>query len=179
MSVIQSNVSIFLLQKEPSTGRKKAKTDEEKDLQTYPERFNAHILQAQSWLKMKLANSSLPSSDEIPDQLKCLTFEHPDHGDTFYEIYEKDALKLHDFVTKRPYSLLLADIPYGFNHATCLHEDSVPWSAVHIQALLQSFKIVTTSRLWRVIIIHSVQQAGEVHQALAKECNGGVQSCSW
>jgi hypothetical protein len=165
------------LQKEP-TGKKK-KGEEERDLQTYPERFNAHILQAQSWLKMKLANSSIPSSADVPDRLKCLTFEHPDHGDMFYEIFEKDALKLHEFVTKRPYSLLLADIPYGFNHATCLHEDSVAWDASQIESMLQSFKIVTTSRIWRVIILHSFQQAGEVYKALMKECKGGVQTCSW
>lgn len=144
---------------------------------TYPDRFNAHIAQAQNWLRMKLANNAL--SDAIPDALRCIVFEHPDHGDVFYEIHNQDALKLHDFVAKRAYTLAIADIPYGMGLPSCLHEDTVPWLENEIKTLVQSFKIVTTARLWRIVIMHSIDQVHVVNKVLRELCNGGIQSCSW
>ena len=160
-----------------TTSKKKGVADEERDLQTYPERFNAHILQAQSWLRMKRANTAV--STHIPDVLKCLTFEHPDHGDILYEIYQEDATLLHNFVTKRPYTLLLVDIPYGFALPSCLHDDNVAWGPAELTSMIQGFKIVSTAKLWRIVILHNCEQLSIVEKVLKNECNGGIQNCCW
>jgi hypothetical protein len=128
---------------------------------------------------MKEANNAVATATEVPDALKCLVFEHPFHGDVYYEIHQKDAKLLHEFVCKRPYTLALVDIPYGFNLPECLHEDSVPWGATDLSAMIQSFKIVTTARIWRIVVMHSCQQLGMVDAVLKQECNAGLQTCCW
>ena len=160
-----------------TTSKKKIGVDEEQDLQTYPERFNAHILQAQSWLRMKKANTRVPSY--IPDSLRCLTFEHPDHGDVFYEIFQEDATLLHNFVTKRSYTLLVVDVPYGFALPSCMHDDNSAWGIDELTSMVQAFKIVSTAKLWRIAIMHSCEQLAIVEIVLKSECNGGIQNCCW
>src|SRR5450759_2694410 len=86
--------------------------------------------------------------------LGCLHFEHPTHGDILYEIHAKDAKVPHEYMPKQDYNLVLADIPYGFDVPGCLHDDSVAWGQGKIANMLRAFKVVTTARLWRVIIIH-------------------------
>ena len=91
-------------------------------MSTYPERFNAHIVQAQNWLQMKIANKAVvPRSASVP---KGVSFEHLEHEDVFYEIHTQDVLKLHEFVPKREYTLAIVDVPYGFNLPSYLHEDT-------------------------------------------------------
>jgi hypothetical protein len=128
---------------------------------------------------MKTTNSAIPTTSDIPDALKCLVFEHPFHGDVFYELHQKDARSLHEFVCKRQYSLAIVDIPYGFNLFDCLHEDSVGWGVVDLTAMIQSLKVVTTSRIWRVVVMHSCQQLSMVESVLKDECNAGFQTCCW
>lgn len=167
---------MFDLQKD-TTGKRKRPGGDEPELLTYPDRFNAHISQAQNWLRMKIANKAV--SEAVPDALKCIAFEHPDHGDMFYEIHNKDALKIHDFVSKRAYTLAVADVPYGLALPSCLHEDTFPWMEEELKSLVQSFKIVTTAKLWRIVIMHGIDQVQAVNKVLKELCNGGIQNCSW
>jgi hypothetical protein len=58
---------LFALQKD-KYGTKKKNTgpdgEEEKDLSTYLEKFNAHIAHAQDWLRMKSSGSEVSLVDE-------------------------------------------------------------------------------------------------------------------
>ena len=111
--------------------------------------------------------------------LRCLRYEHPRFGDILYEIHGKDAKMLHEYCPKRDYTLVLADIPYGFNITGCLHDDSVAWGETELSLMVRAFKVVTTARLWRIIIVHSIDQYAAVKTVLEAECNGGTQNCIW
>lgn len=111
--------------------------------------------------------------------LRCLRFEHPTHGDILYEVHSKDARVLHEYLPKRDYTLVVADIPYGFDLPGCLHDDSVAWGQPEIASMVRAFKVVTIAKLWRVIIIHSIEQYAAVKAVLEAECNGGIQSGAW
>ena len=111
--------------------------------------------------------------------MRCLRYEHVKFGDVLYEIHYKDARLLHDYILKRDYALVLADIPYRFCIPGCMHDDTVAWGQPEIAAMVRAFKVVTTARLWRIIIIHSLDQFAVVKAVLEQECNGGIQSCMW
>ena len=64
-----------------------------------------------------------------------------------YEIHNWDVLKLHEFVSKRNYTLAIVDVPYGFNLSFYLHEDIAAWMEEEIKTLIQSLKIVSTTRI--------------------------------
>ena len=166
------------MQKEKAPKKKKGEDgEEEREMLSYLDKFSAHICQAQQWLAM--VNSNQQVSQEETVNLRCLRFEHPSYGDILYEIHAKDAKVLHEYMPKRDYSLMLADIPYGFDVPGCLHDDSVAWGQAEIASMMRAFKVVTTARLWRVIIIHSIDQYATVKAVLDAECNGGLQSCAW
>lgn len=82
-------------------------------------------------------------------------------------------------VPSRAYTLALVDIPYGFALAGCLHEDIVGWGIQEITKMVQSFKVATNAKLWRIIIHHSIDQYDVVKTVLKAECNGGFQNCVW
>lgn len=168
---------MYLILQKDTIGKRKRPEGEEHELATYPERFNAHIAQAQNWLRMKIANKAVVLDGA--DALRCIAFEHPEHGDVLYEIHNRDALKLHEFVPKRDYTLAIVDVPYGLNLASCLHEDTSPWMEAEIKSMIQSLKIVTTARVWRIIIMHSIGQVTAVSNVLKDLCSGGIQCCAW
>lgn len=157
--------------------KKGEEVEEDRDMTSYPDKFSAHICQAQQWLSMVNSNQGVSQEDTV--NIRCLRFEHQTHGDILYEIHCKDAKTLHEYIPKRDYTLMLADIPYGFNVSGCLHDDSVAWGQEEVSTMLRSFKVVTTARLWRVIIMHSIDQYAAVKTVLEAECNGGTQNCVW
>ncbi|CAM6095870.1 unnamed protein product [Calypogeia fissa] len=117
--------------------------------------------------------------EEVVEPSSAVVFEHLMLGDIAYDIQQGDALKLHEIVHPRPYTLAIVDIPYGFSRSGCLHEDNVAWGVEEVTKLVQSFKVVTTAKLWRIIILHSIDQYVAVKTVLMAECNGGIQSCVW
>lgn len=165
-------------QKDPSKGNKKkgkAKKDSEPEaLDVYPEKFSAHIHAAQTWLDMHRSNRTLTQDDR-----DFLTFEHNTLGPVYYSLMNKDVLELHHYVQKKDYTLCVIDIPYGFDMAQCLHNDKVQWGTSQHKAVLQAFKVVSTARLWRIVVHHSMDQYTDVAKVLTEECSGGIQNCMW
>lgn len=166
------------MQKKKAPKKKKGDNgEEEREMISYPDKFAAHIDQAQAWLAMVNSNQQVSQEDSV--NLRCLRFEHQVYGDVLYEIHSHDARLLHDYIPKRDYTLVLADIPYGFSIPGCLHDDAVAWGQPEIAAMVRAFKVVTTAKLWRIIIVHSLDQYGPVKSVLEHECNGGTQHCMW
>ncbi|CAM6129466.1 unnamed protein product [Calypogeia fissa] len=175
--ILTNFVPIFQGWKDVVSKKKKEDSDEPLDLKSFPEKFNAHIAQAQNWLSMK--TSALRLGEIVPETISAVVFEHPVLGDIPFDIQQGDALKLHELVRPRPYTLVLADIPYEFSRSGCLHEDNVAWGVEEVTKLVQSFKVVTIAKLWRVIILHNIDQYDAVKIVLNAKCNGGLQSCVW
>ncbi|CAM6108143.1 unnamed protein product [Calypogeia fissa] len=85
-----------------------------------------------------------------------VVFEYPMFGDIAYDIQHGDSLKLHEIVRPRPYTLALADIPMGF-----LGMDvsiKTMWLGVLKKLPNCAVKVVATAKLWRIIILHSIDQ---------------------
>lgn len=166
------------MQKDTSLGStKKKKKSDELDLKSFPDKFNAHIAQAQNWLMMKTSNTQLNLTTNA--KFPATVFEHPTFGDVGYEIHTQDVRKLHEVVHPRPYTLALIDIPYGFARSGCLHDDTVAWGVEELSNTIQSFKVVAIARLWRIIVLHSIDQYEAVKTVLQAECNVGIQNCIW
>jgi hypothetical protein len=171
-------LTFFILQKDKSK-KKKTSTDgeEDRELSTYPEQFNAHIVHAQEWLRMKLGGIAVTPVDEA--NRDCFKFEHPLFGDILYKMYTADCKLLHEFLPRREYTLAIADIPYGFNVSGCRHDDSVAWGEADIRQLVKSFKVSTAAPSWRFVILHSDDQLPMVKSVLNQECSGGCHPCIW
>jgi hypothetical protein len=107
------------------TPKKKKKdveaVEEEIFLMAYPDGFTAHIGMAIEWLMMKNRSNKVPSENEA--NRACNHFEHPKFENILYQIFSKDVKKLVEYMPKRPYGLILVDIPYSFNLMACMHND--------------------------------------------------------
>ena len=100
-------------------------------------------------------------------------------GDVFnYTVGVGDVRLLEQILKPQNYTLAVADIPYGFN-APGSDFDDVPFSEQDVLDMVKSFARVTTSNIWRFVIIHSLQQANAVMTALNKVCNAGVEAGIW
>lgn len=95
-----------------------------------------------------------------------------------YTLHCGDVRALDKFMEKKCYTLGIADIPYGFN-ALGSESDEQPFSEEDVVDMVNCFSKVTTSTLWRFVVIHSLQQSGPVMSALGKTCNAGVEAGIW
>jgi hypothetical protein len=71
---------------------------------------------------------------------------------------------------KRDYTLILADISYGLQMKGCLHNHAA-WGEDKLGEMVRAVKFMTTSPMWRIIIIHNVDQYAVVRKVLDKKCN--------
>ena len=100
-------------------------------------------------------------------------------GDVFdYTVGVGDVRMLRDILSPQHYSLAVVDIPYGFN-APGSEFNNVPFLEQDIVDMVRSFAQVTTSTIWRFVIIHSLQQVNCVMAALGKVCNAGIEAGIW
>lgn len=95
-----------------------------------------------------------------------------------YSMHVGDVRKCKSFVEPRHFTLGFADIPYGFN-APGSEFDDVSFTEQDVLDMVTDFSKVTTSKHWRFVIIHSLQQAHIVMSALEKVCNCGVEAGIW
>jgi hypothetical protein len=112
------------LQKDPTPKKKKkdvGANKEEIPLTAYHDGFTAHIDMAHEWLMMNNSGDKVSTEEEA--NRACTHFEHPKFRNILYQIFCKDVQKLVEYMPKRPYGLILADISYGFNQTTCMHND--------------------------------------------------------
>lgn len=100
-------------------------------------------------------------------------------GDVYnYTINVGDVRDLTCVLEQQNYTLAVADIPYGFN-APGSEFDEVPFTEHDVLDMVTSFSKVTTSPIWRFVVIHSLSQAGSVMAALSKVCTAGVEAGIW
>ena len=77
-----------------------------------------------------------------------------------------DCLELQKLIPKGDYSLVIADIPYGFNHEGSTFDEN-PFTYQNTKKLIRQLKEVSIAPIWRIVIFHSSQQAGQVEAAHA------------
>jgi hypothetical protein len=113
-------------------------------LTAYHDGFIAHIGMAHEWLRMKNSGDKVSTKEKANHA--CSHFKHLKFGNILYQIFSKDVQKLVEYMPKRPYGLILADIPYGFNQTTCMHNDKKSSEEEELSHMMQAIKMVTTSK---------------------------------
>eukprot|EP01018_Ginkgo_biloba_P038480 Gb_37443 [translate_table: standard] len=78
-----------------------------------------------------------------------------------YAIYNGDCEKLDTLVPRKEYSLMIVDIPHGYNIKGCINDEE-PFSYKQFKRVVEEFCKVTTSNMWRFIVFHSDAQQGMV-----------------
>ncbi|CAM6090811.1 unnamed protein product [Calypogeia fissa] len=145
------------------------------DMGSFPPKFVQHIVSANNWHDMQIRAEE---TGQRNDTTNLRRFQYPELGPILYEYFQKDATKLHEYVVKRPYSLAVADIPSAIG-ALAGDVLTKSWGVDHITSMVQSFKVTCSSRIWRFVIIHTLDQRDAVLKVFSSECNGGVEECIW
>ena len=103
--------------------------------------------------------------DEDDGTLKKFSHKKDITKDLFYNVFCGDVAELSSKLPKKEYSLLVADIPYGFRMAGSSYDDE-PFRFKQLEKMVKDFAELTTASLWRIVIFHSMDQGYFVAQAL-------------
>ena len=91
--------------------------------------------------------------------------------DLFYNVFCGDVAEMSSKLPKKDYSLLIADIPYGFRMAGSSYDDE-PFRFKQLEKMVKDFAELTTASLWRIVIFHSMDQGYSVAHELQSRCHG-------
>ena len=110
---------------------------------------------------------------EVPEDFATVkSFLH--RADPFkqlhYSVFQGDVVNMLDILPKRHYTLLIADIPYGFRITGSMFDD-VPFKYPQIEKMVKDFVELTLAPLWRIVIFHSMGQSLSVTTALKSRCH--------
>jgi len=78
-----------------------------------------------------------------------------------YKVILGDCEDIANLVPKKEYSLVIADIPHGYNIQNTTY-DCTPYTYQSFSKVVSGFIDVTTSPLWRFLVFHSDTQLGGV-----------------
>ena len=95
----------------------------------------------------------------------------------YYNVYSCDVVEMIHMFPKEEYRLLIADIPHGFRMAGSSYDEKPLWFK-QLEKMVKDFAELTTTGLWRIVIIHSMDQGYFVAQALRSRCHG-VENLAW
>ena len=74
-----------------------------------------------------------------------------------YQVIQGDCEDISKPIPKRDYSLVIVDIPHGFNIPN-IDYDSDPYTYQALSKVVAIFVVVTSSPLWRFVTFHSNTQ---------------------
>ena len=139
-----------------------------------PEVFNYHIERARQEKTRLLAKQMDQDTEGV---LKCFT--HPSNSlhSLSYGVFSGDVADMGNLLPKKDYSLLIADIPYGFRLAGSVNDEE-PFKYIQLEKMIKAFSQLTTAPLWRIIIFHSRDQSYSVSKALMTTCHA-VEGLMW
>jgi hypothetical protein len=81
-----------------------------------------------------------------------------------YKVILGDCEKLANIVPKKEYSLVIVDIPHGYNIQN-IGYDTEPYTYQAFSKVVMGFTEVTTSPFWRFLVFHSDTQQGLVQSS--------------
>ena len=160
---------ITINKQKPSRG----KTQSGKSLDC-PEVFNYHIERARQEKTRMLAKEMDQDTEGV---LK--SFTHPSNSlhSLSYSVFCGDVADMGTILPRKDYSLLIADIPYGFRLAGSVNDEE-PFKYIQLEKMIKAFAKLTTAPLWRVVIFHSRDQSYSVSKALLTTCHA-VEGLTW
>ena len=107
------------------------------------------------------------------------SFTHPSDilHSLLYGVFSGDVADMSSLLPKKDYSLMIADIPYGFRLAGSINDEE-PFKYNQLEKMIKDFAKLTSASLWRVIIFHSRYQSYSVSKALRSTCHA-VEGLTW
>ena len=87
-----------------------------------------------------------------------------------YKVIVGDCANIANRVPKKEYSLVIVDIPHGYNIKNITY-DCEPYTYQLIKKVVLGLIDVTTSPLWRFIVFHSDVQGGAVLTTFKDKAN--------
>ena len=115
---------------------------------------------------------------DVEDDGALKKFSHKDiTKDLFYNVFCGDVADMISKLPKKDYSLLIADIPYGFQMAGSSYDDE-PFRFKQLEKMVKDFVELTIASLWRIVIFHSMDQGYSMAQALRSRCHG-IENLAW
>ena len=75
----------------------------------------------------------------------------------YYNVYCGDVAEMIQMLSKKEYTLLIADIPYGFRMAGSSYDDD-PFRFKQVEKMVKDFSELAATRLWRIMVFHSMDQ---------------------
>ena len=106
--------------------------------------------------------------------LKKFSYKKDITRDLYYNIYYGDVAKMVLKLPKKEYTLLIANIPYGFRMvgstiglrmARSSYDDEL-FRFIQLVKMVKDFAELTTTSLWRIVMFHSMDQGYFVAQTL-------------
>ena len=94
-----------------------------------------------------------------------------------YSIHEGRVESMEAFVKSRPFTLTIADAPYGFKAPHSIHDD-VKYGVSAYKKVIDAFKKVTTVESWAIVFLHAHDQISAVEKAF-KDNKMVHQLCIW
>ena len=145
-----------------------------KDIHDFPTSFLAHLERARKEKDRRLVKAF----DMIDDgTFKKFSHKKDITRELYYNVYCGDVAEMITLVPKKEYTLLVADIPYGFRMAGSSYDDE-PFRFKQLEKMVKDFADLTTAGLWRIVVFHSMDQGYCVAQALRSRCHG-VENLAW
>ena len=87
-----------------------------------------------------------------------------------YSVCNGEVGNMLSILAKMHYTLLIADIPYGFRITGSMYDD-VSSKYPQIAKMVKDFAELTLPLLWRIVIFHSMGQSLSVTTALKTRCH--------
>ena len=174
----------YILQTPPSIAtQKQRKKSSLPALPDWPKEFN---LFCETVFRERDIAKNLQNISDIDDQFDNEfraknAWQHLDkeYGEYYWDVKKADCRYLDLIgIARRNYTLLIIDIPYGFD-ISVEHDDSVAWGDDDLRQVVQKFKRLTTAKFFRIIVMHSRQQWPFVEKVLTDELTGGCEFCIW
>ena len=84
------------------------------------------------------------------------SFLHPSDSlhSLSYSVYCGDVAEMTRLLPRKEYSLMIADIPYGFRLAGSINDEE-PFKYNQLEKMIKDFAKLTTAPLWHIVIFHS------------------------
>ena len=89
----------------------------------------------------------------------------------FYNVYCGDVAEIIQMLSKKEYTLLIVDIPYGFRMAGSSYDEE-PFRFKQLEKMVKNFAELATAGLWRIMFFHSMDKGYYVAQALRSRFHG-------
>ena len=87
-----------------------------------------------------------------------------------YQVILGDYENIVNLVPKKEYSLIIADIPHRYNIKNIVY-DGEPYTYQAFNKVVKGFVEVTTSPLWKFLVIYSYMQLGLVLSSFKGQAN--------